>query len=62
MLQRGQNRGKIDGDRREMGLRQTECFLPCCCLEAAKMAVMSNTKEEDLLDRGFVKRLDWALA
>ena len=54
--------GKIDGDGREMGLRQTERFLPRSCLEAAKMAVMSNTKEEDLLDRGFVKRLDWALA
>ena len=46
-----------------MGLRQTERFLPRSCLEAAKMAVMSNnTKEEDLLDSGFVKRLDWALA
>ena len=54
--------GKIDGDGREMGLRQTERFLPRCCLEAAKTAAMSNTKEEDLLDRGFVNRLDWALA
>ena len=47
-----------------MGLRQTERFLPRLLFGSRENGgdEQHYTKEEDLLDRGFVKRLDWAFA